>query len=116
MLSVTIRDPILFINWFCKIMSRLSIKKHKIYLYFFRSFFKFLKKGGFFKSSKLNGIYLDIRGKVGVTGDSKKRHFLLKYGYCSMSRKALNINPYYGLVNTKTGVLGITFILFYSRC
>lgn len=114
-LSLMTRDSTLFINWFTKIMERVGIRKHKIYLYFFKTLFTFFRKRGTFKLLKLSGLYLDVRGKVGVKGDAKKRHSLIKIGYCTFSRKSISITPSYGLVNTNTGVLGVTFILFYNK-
>lgn len=79
---------------------------------FFRSIFTYLSNK-LFKRLGLKGLYFDIRGKVAVKGDSKKRHILLRYGECTFSQKSIKVLPAYSKVHTFTGVLGVTFILFY---
>jgi hypothetical protein len=61
----------------------------------------------------LKGFIFDIRGKVGVTGDSKKRHTLISWGQTSFSRKDLKFSLKKGLVYTKTGVMGVTIIIVF---
>ncbi len=62
---------------------------------------------------RCKGLYLDVRGKLGVTGDAKKRHILVRCGESTFSQKAIKVLPAYSIVRTFTGVLGVTFILFY---
>ena len=93
-------------------MEKVTFFKHKQYVMFFRSIFTYLSNK-LFKRLGLKGLYFDIRGKVAVKGDSKKRHILLRYGECTFSQKSIKISPAYSKVHTFTGVLGVTFILFY---
>ena len=69
------KDTDFFMYWFTKTMNRLYFKKQKKFLYFLklvltRHFCKLL-------GNLLNfiGFQFDIRGKVGVSGNAKKRHF-----------------------------------------
>ena len=101
------------LNYDCtKIMEKVQFFKHKNYIMFFKSIFTYLNKN-MFKKLGIRGLYFDIRGKVAVKGDSKKRHILLRYGECTFSQKSIRVAPSYGLVNTFTGILGVTFILFF---
>ena len=68
-------------------MERVYFKNQKKLLRFlkflFRSTFKY-----FYKSLNTKGFFFDIRGKVGVTGNAKKRHFFfLKRGYAVLVEK-----------------------------
>lgn len=59
------------------------------------------------------GFFFDIRGKVGVTGSKKKRHYFVSYGSYSSTNKGLRWSVEKGIVNTTTGVLGTTLIIAY---
>lgn len=64
----------------------------------------------FLNSNFIKGVKFDIRGKVGVSGDSKKRHTMITSGYIGYSRKNYKIEYQQGIVYTDTGVLGVTLI------
>ena len=112
LLSLSLKDPILFMGWFTKIMEKVQFFRHKNYVMFFKTIFNDLNKG-MLRCMGIKGLYFDIRGKLAVKGDSKKRHVLLRYGECTFSQKAIKISPAYGVVHTFTGVLGVTYTLFY---
>jgi len=57
------------------------------------------------------GFFFDIRGKVGVSGNAKKRHFSFFYGKYSLSSKKLKLNYFQKQFKTNTGTLGLTFFL-----
>jgi ribosomal protein S3 len=63
------------------------------------------------KAINVRGFFFDIRGKVGVTGNAKKRHFFFKEGKSSFTEKRLKLSYYQDLVRTKTGVLGVTLAI-----
>jgi len=112
LVSLSLKDPVLLMGWFTKIMEKVQFFKHKNYVMFFKSIFNDLNKG-VLRRMGIRGLYFDIRGKLAVKGDSKKRHVLLRYGECTFSEKLMKISPAYGVVHTFTGILGVTFILFY---
>ena len=112
LLSLSLKDPVLLMGWLTKIMEKVQFFKHKNYIMFFKSIFNDLNQG-ILRRMGIRGLYFDIRGKLAVKGDSKKRHILLRYGECTFSQKSIKISPAYGVVHTFTGVLGVTFILFY---
>lgn len=91
-------------------METLNFKNHKKFINFFQNFI--LKYSSFFIDVlKIKGFFFDIRGKVGVTGSSKKRHLSFKFGSISRSSKNLKMNFNQNLVRTYSGVLGLTYII-----
>jgi hypothetical protein len=62
---------------------------------------------------QIRGFFFDIRGKVGVTGNSKKRHFFFKMGELNKSTKIKKINFNQSVVRTPSGALGLTFLINY---
>jgi hypothetical protein len=93
-------------------MERIQFSKHKKFLSVFKhivsKFPKFLMK-----RNKVKGFFLDVRGKVGVTGDSKKRNFFVSVGKRSKTTKNSKYDYQQGIVRTDTGALGITMIMYY---
>jgi ribosomal protein S3 len=87
-------------------------KVHKHFLFLFN---KFLKE--FFYIFRnlycIKGLKVDVRGKVSAGGNSKKRHYLIKYGALSFSKKKNKISYGQNIVQTPTGVLGLEFVLVY---
>jgi hypothetical protein len=59
------------------------------------------------------GLKFDIRGKVGVTGDAKKRHTQLALGHVGFSKKNYKIEYQQSLIYTDTGVMGVTLIYLF---
>ena len=93
-------------------MESMNFRNHKKFLVFFQNFF--LKYSGFFLDIlKIKGFFFDIRGKVGVTGSSKKRHFIFKIGTINKSSKNVKLGFNQNLVRTYSGVLGLTYIISY---
>lgn len=93
-------------------MESLNFKGHRRFLVFLQNFFRrhsFL----IIEILKIEGFYFDIRGKVGVTGNSKKRHNCFKIGSLKRGNKNFKIDFNQGLVRTPSGVMGLTYILAY---
>lgn len=94
-------------------MENLPLKMHRKFLNLIKmavtKYFKFL----IFKL-KIFGLFLNVRGKIGVTGDAKKRTYNISYGKWGYNNKFLKLNLRKSLVFTETGVLGITFCLFFK--
>ena len=67
----------------------------------------------FILGNGVRGFFLDVRGKVGVTGDAKKRNFYLNFGKRSKTTKNSKYDYQNGVVRTETGQLGITFIMYF---
>lgn len=111
-LSFFLKDPALLLNCLTWTLMHIPYKDVKSFLYFL----KVLIKNHVLPSTpRLNvkGFIFDIRGKVGVTGDAKKRHTLISWGQSSFSQKKLKLALKQGLVYTRTGVMGVTIIIFF---
>jgi len=66
-----------------------------------------------FKQTNSKGIFFSMRGKISVTGNSKKRHVYVKYGKHSSSSKNLRISISRSQIKTRTGVMGVAFGVFF---
>lgn len=111
-LSFLFKDCKFFLSWFCYFMEKISLKNHKkllnlLKLVFTRYF------NIFFTKLNILGIFFDIRGKLGVTGSAKKRHFKINFGSSSSTTKQSKINYNQSIVRTNTGVLGVTFCIYF---
>jgi hypothetical protein len=107
--SLVEKDPRIFVTWLGRTITRLPISKHKRLIKLFHYFLMFYSDF-FLDFHKLLGVKFDIRGKVGVTGDSKKRHYLFALGETGFTKKKNRLEYTQGLAYTNTGVLGITLI------
>jgi hypothetical protein len=93
-------------------MQKMHFKNHKKFLNLFKIIF--LKYSHLFiEFFKINGFFFDIRGKVGVAGNSKKRHFSFRIGKINLSKKSIKLDFEQNIINTSFGVLGVTMILSY---
>lgn len=85
---------------------------HRKFLYnlklFFKTFFFF-----FNKLFKLEGFFLDARGKLSVSGNAKRRHYFIREGLLSKSKKTLNFFFGQNQIRTKTGVVGMNYLITY---
>jgi hypothetical protein len=91
-------------------LEKIHFKFHKNFLkslnFFIFKFFYFFKK-----KFKITGFFLDVRGKVSVSGNAKKRHFFIKKGALSKSKKNNKFFTLQNQVKTSTGLLGLTYML-----
>ena len=93
-------------------MEKIYLKNHKKILNLLKLVLTRYYNFFFLKFSVL-GIYFDIRGKLGVTGNAKKRHFMINTGTYSSTKKTMKINYNQSIIRTSTGVLGVAFCLFF---
>ena len=91
-------------------MESLTFKRHKKFISFFNNFINKYSTL-FIDVLGIKGFFFDIRGKVGVTGSSKKRHLCFKFGSLNKSSKKNKINFNQSLVRTYSGVMGLTYII-----
>lgn len=93
-------------------MEKTHLKNHKKFLNLLKAIM--IKYSHIFlESFRLKGFFFDIRGKVGVAGNSKKRHFFFRIGKINLSKKDAKLDYQQNIVNTSFGVLGVTMILSY---
>lgn len=110
-LSFFYKDLSFLIEWFIKTMERIPFKNHRKLL----SVFKFIIVNYFsiFSKKNIKGFFFDIRGKVGVSGNAKKRHFSFYKGKYSKTTKNSRFDYQYNIIRTFTGALGVTMVLYY---
>jgi len=105
------RDLQIFLMFIRDLLEEAIFKKHKKILWIL---FDVLKKNHFFFDEALvKGFSFDIRGKVGSTGNAKKRHFFFSIGKISTTSQQLRSQWQQINVWTHTGQMGITCSLQY---
>ena len=58
-------------------------------------------------------MYINIKGKLGVSGNAKKRRYFLCFGKHSITKKTMKYSYSHVNVWTYTGNLGLGFYLFF---
>lgn len=111
-ISMKIKDSNFFLRWFCIRIELLFYKLHRSIPYLVNITLKQFSKR-LFKQTGAVGIFFSLRGKIGVTGDSKKRHSCVKYGKHSSTTKSLKISIAKLQIRTRTGVMGATYGIFF---
>jgi len=110
--SLFSKDLQFLMSWLTRAMCRMEIRKHRKFIKIFKMLFS-KYKSFFLRLNKVKGVKLDIRGKLGVKGNAKKRHLSFNVNTTSFSKKKNRLDYRQGLVYTETGVLGVTLILTY---
>ena len=90
-------------------MEKIHLKKHKKMLKIIHN----LLKNNIIILSCLNikGFNIDVRGKLGTTGNSKKKHYAFTIGSLGFTTKNHNLMMSQTTIRTSTGVLGVTSFL-----
>lgn len=110
--SFLLKDSSIFMNFFKKIIEQLNIKLHKKLLLglrklikdFFSPLFSFLG---------VSGVFLNVKGKIGVSGSAKKRRYYFYFGKHSITTRSLKMDCKFLPVWTFTGTIGLTFLIFF---
>jgi hypothetical protein len=106
------KDLIFFMRFFKYFLERVSMKDHKKLFYSFEFVLKkFLKD--LMVMTKVAGLKFEVKGKISVTGNAKKRNKIIKYGRYSLTTKKLKIDYNFDIVRTPTGVLGLKMFMTY---
>jgi hypothetical protein len=106
------RDLNFLIAWLVLTMERLPFELHKKFLSTFKSIL--VGYSDFFVyDNGVDGFFFDIRGKVGVSGNSRKRKFCFNIGKYSKTTKNSKFDYQYNVVRTDTGALGLTLIMYF---
>lgn len=111
-LCLKVKDLSALATYVKTLFERIQIKFHKIFLRKLDLFLTFFFNKLRFKFG-VKGFFMDIRGKVSVVGNSKKRHVCIKKGYLSKTKKELRFFFMKNQINTTTGVLGASYLLSY---
>lgn len=106
------KDTNFFYRWFIKIFEKVFYKKHKRILYFLKLLFlNYISI--YMNLFKCTGYCFNIKGKLGVGGNSKKRRYGLKIGINTLTTKDVKFTFNKGIVRTSVGVLGFKQVLHY---
>lgn len=107
------KDIILLKNTIKGILEKLHFKKHKKFLYNLKVLLKSIAYIFFYKFKCL-GLYIKIKGKIGVGGSSKKKIFTFKLGSFSFTKKSQKLIYTKDSIRTYSGVLGFESYLTYK--
>jgi hypothetical protein len=110
--SLLLKDSSMFANFFKKILENISIKLHKKLLIGFKELINDIYKPVFHLLGVL-GIFLNIKGKLGVSGNAKKRRRYFYSGKHSITSRSAKMDLKFLPVWTFTGALGFTFLIFW---
>lgn len=111
-LCLKVKDLSALATYVKTLFERIQIKFHKVFLRKLDLFLTFFFNKLRFKFG-VKGFLMDVRGKVSVVGNSKKRHVCVKKGYLSKTKKELKFFFIKNQINTTTGVLGASYLLSY---
>lgn len=106
------KDVVLLKNFVKYILETIHFKKHKNFLYNLKIIFNLISNL-LFHSLKVSGIFIKIKGKIGVGGNLKKRIYNLKIGKFSFTKKNQKMNYIKDSIRTYSGVLGFEIYLSY---
>ena len=102
----------LILNIFRKLLRKQNFKRHKkLTNFFFYIIFRLYRAVQ--NNNYIKGLVFEIKGKIGVGGDSKTRKKMLYCGNCSLTKKSEKLNYKYINVNTQTGTLGLKLFISY---
>ena len=112
-LTFLLKDSFFFLNWLNKTMGRIYFKSHKRFLNFLKFIFTkiFTKILWYFNCS---GFYFLVKGKIGVTGNAKKRKFSFFSKHFSLTTKKNKLSFYKNSITTHTGALGVKFFIVFN--
>lgn len=110
--SLIKKDVSILLNWLIVNIENTNLKNHKKFISVLRNFI-LENESKIINFFNIKGIFFDIRGKVGVAGNSKKRHFSFYIGNIKYSSKCSKMDFQQGIIKTYTGCLGLTLILSY---
>jgi hypothetical protein len=110
--SFLLKDTSIFVNFFKKILEKSNIKNHKKIFLGLKKLILGLYKP-IFNYLGLLGLFFNIKGKIGVSGNAKKRRYFFYVGEHSLTTRKIKIDFKFTPVWTYTGVLGFSFYLFF---
>jgi hypothetical protein len=92
--SLLLKDSFIFVSFFRKILEKLNVKSHKKVFLGLKKLLKDLFKPlfGFFG---VYGIFFNVKGKIGVSGNAKKRRYYFYYGKHSITNRTIKVDIKY---------------------
>lgn len=110
--SFLLKDSSIFVNFLKKILEKLDVKLHKKVFLGLKKLLKDVFKP-IFSFLGVCGLFFNIKGKIGVGGNAKKRRYFFYYGAHSITNRNIKVDVKYIPVWTLTGSLGFTFLIFF---
>ena len=111
-LSFVLRDPKLITSWLKAMILRINFFKtrsiFRFIKYLFHNYFKYV-----FEDLHIKGLKIKLKGKISAAGNSRKRTILYRIGKTSHSETNIRVLQELTTVNTFTGVMGLSVLLFY---
>lgn len=110
--SFFLKDVDLFKNWFNYCFKNIELWKHRIFIFYVLKIFKFISQKNY-ANIGIKGFHLEIKGKISVTRDSRKRKVLFKVSKNAKYNLNLKSSHAVKTINTISGVLGLKIWFFY---
>ena len=110
--SFLLKDSSIFVNFLKRVLEVLNLKLHKRVFKGIKKLIKDIFKP-LFNYLGLNGLFFNVKGKIGVSGSAKKRRYFFYFGRHSLTNRTLKMDCKNTTIWTPTGVLGFTFLVFF---
>lgn len=111
-LAFLFKDALMIANWISRSLSRLNFKIHKKLVVIVKNLVN-KNKNIFMLNTKCLGFFFDLRGKVGVVGNARKRHVFISIGKHTYTTKSLKFFYDFRIIRTGTGCMGMHTIIMY---
>jgi hypothetical protein len=92
--SFILKDSFIFVSFFKKILEKLSVKLHKKIFLGLKKLLKDIFKP-LFAFFGVHGVFFNIKGKIGVSGNAKKRRYYFYYGKHSITNRTIKVDIKY---------------------
>jgi hypothetical protein len=89
--ALLLKDSSIFVNFCSSVFEKSNIKLHKKILLGFKKLLKDVFKP-IFNYLGVLGLFLNIKGKLGVSGSAKKRRYFFSYGKHSLTTRAVRFD------------------------
>lgn len=110
--SLLLKDASIFVSYLKTVLEPMNIKLHKKVLFGLKKLIRDLFKP-VFDLLGVKGLHFNIKGKLGVSGNAKKRRYFFFFGLHKLTARSLKMDCKFTTVSTYTGVLGMNFIIFF---
>jgi hypothetical protein len=107
------KDVIFFKNALKYILENTHLRKHKRFLYNLKILLNFILDN-YNETFNVLGLFIKIKGKIGVGGNSKKKKYNFKKGSFSFTKKDQKLSYNKDVIRTDSGVLGFEIYLTYK--
>ena len=89
--SLLLKDATIFVNFLRKVLEKANIKTHKKIFLGLKKLLKDIFKP-LFPYLGVSGIFFNIKGKIGVSGNAKKRRYYFYYGKHSITNRRMKVD------------------------